>query len=293
MRNVAAIDIGSNATRLLIKEAESMNGTYIPEMREGKDAFIRSSVKLGYDVYQGGYISDEKISQLCHMLFEYKVMMEQYDVTDYRACATASFRDAKNGREAAERISQETGIHIDIITGEEETGLVRLSYYSQRDAHQGGVLFADVGGGSTDISFCQNGQLVQSRSFDVGSMRMVSHTQSAECMEKLAQYIDSISRQYSDIHLVGSGGSIKLICHLFHPQNLPDVVAVDSIQRLHDELLPLSLEERMSRYRIKSDRAEIIVEAASIFLHIAKACHAETIEAPRIGVRDGIIATLL
>ncbi len=293
MNYIAAIDIGSNASRLLIKETESMKGHYEPDIRPAYDFFTRMPVKLGADVYAKGFISQEKAEMLVQTIAQYKDEMEKRHTVHYRACATAALRDAGNGAHVAATVLKKTGIRIDIISGQEETALARLSYYVQSKAATGYLLFADVGGGSTDISLCHNREVLYTRSFHVGSMRMNSHTQPQEEIQAMTNDIESLAKQYTPIHLIGSGGSIHKICRMFAADGQSDIITTINIKKLHDRLKPLDIEQRMELYQLKQDRAEIIVEAAEIFLHIAHAANAPMLQAPRIGVRDGIIVSLM
>ncbi len=293
MSYIAAIDIGSNASRLLIKETESMKGHYTPDIRPAYDFFTRTPVKLGADVYAKGSISQEKTEMLVQTIAQYKDEMDKRHVIRYRACATAALRDASNGTAVTEAVLKRTGIKIDIIPGQEEAALARLSYYIQPKAATGYLLFADVGGGSTDISFCHNREVLYTHSFHVGSMRMNSHTQLQEDIQAMTNDLQNLSKQYGPIHLIGSGGSIHKICRMFALDGQTDILTVNDIQKLHDRLKPLSIKQRMELYQLKQDRAEIIVEAAEIFLYIAHAVNVPVLQAPRIGVRDGIIVSLM
>lgn len=293
MTHIAAIDIGSNACRLLIKETESMKGRYIPDVRPTYDYFTRTPIKLGADVYANGIVSHEKTELLIQAIALYKEEMDKRQVSRFRACATAALRDAGNGADIVETVYKETGIRIHIISGQEEASLARLSYYMQPMAATGYLLFVDVGGGSTDISLCHDREPLYTHSFRVGSMRMNNHTQRQEDLQDLINNIQNLSSHYKPIHLIGSGGSIHKICRMFAPNEQTDTITTNNIEKLHSLLKPLSIKQRMELYQLKQDRAEIIVEAAEIFLNIAHAANVTALQAPRIGVRDGIIASLM
>ena len=294
MKHIAAIDIGSNASRLLIKETESMSGRYVPQVRNELDYFVRTPLRLGLDVYTERVISPEKGRQLAETLLQYRQIMDRYHTAAYRACATASLRDALNGAEVARRVSLQSGVCVEIISGREAAALSRMSYFAQYpDDDESYRLFADVGGGSTDVCLCHHREELFVHSFQIGSMRMMSGRQDEAELRLLDETLRRLSEQYAPIQVIGSGGSIHKICELYFMPELPETVAVSSIQQLYDELQPLSIEERMQRYHLKRDRAEIIVAAAGIFLRMARLVHATTLRAPRIGVRDGLIASLL
>ena len=289
--NLAAIDLGSNAVRLLIKKAD-LAFPYDGNVRKGKDYFLRVPVGTGLDVYSKGIISEEKIQLLIHTLKQFQVLMAVNQVEHYRAYATATFRDARNGREVADCLYRETNVKVEIISGDKETALSRLSYYAQPGAHQGYTLFADVGGGSTDVCLSQKGESLYSHSFHIGSLRMVSHAQTSEEFTKLDECLTDLRNRYDGFHVVGCGGNIRKFCSMFSDSDT-DEVNVNDIQNFYNDIRDLSLEEKMERYSLTCDRAEIIAEAANIFLHIAHSAGVTTIQAPNIGVRDGIIVELI
>lgn len=294
MTKLAAIDIGSNAIRLYIKDIDSVKKPYCPGNESPDDYFNRVAIRLGDDVYTSGFISIEKEKLLISSLKQFRILMESHHVEEYRACATASFRDAKNGVEVATHIFEQTGIKVEIISGSEEVSLARRGFYAQYGAQHGDFLFCDVGGGSTDICLCHNEKEIQSHSFAVGSMRMVNHSQKAEDLQQLTDILSQWKTLFQNpIHVIGSGGSIHKICQLFTDSTVSDCVTVNNLCKLRDELAPLSTEQKMERYHLKRDRAEIIVEAADIFIRIAQATDCSVIHAPVIGVRDGIIASFL
>ena len=172
--------------------------------------------------------------------------------------------------------------------------MARRGFYAQYGVQNGDFLFCDVGGGSTDICLCRNGKEIQSHSFAVGSMRMVNHSQKPEDLQQLTDILSQWKTRFQNpVHVIGSGGSIHKICQLFTDSSVSDSVTIDNLCKLRDELTPLSTEQKMERYHLKRDRAEIIVEAADIFIRIAHATDTAVIQAPVIGVRDGIIASFL
>ena len=294
MPHVAAIDIGSNASRLLVKDTAGMEIGYDQNIRNGQDFYTRTPLRLGMDVYTNGHITPSKTNALIQTLAQYKAIMKEYGVTRFQACATACLRDANNGTVVVEAVRQATGITIDIISGQEEAALARFSYYAQPDVCKTGyLLFSDVGGGSTDISFCHNQNELYAHSFHVGSMRMNNHTQSVEEFQALTGKVSEFASRYGTFHIVGSGGCIHKICSMFAAGSQSDILQVTHLKAFYDKLKPLSVEQRMQQYGLKRDRAEIIVQSVSVFLNIAQAARAAAIQAPRIGVRDGIIVRLL
>lgn len=292
MKYLAAIDIGSNATRLLIKRIDNITEPYNPQVRRNIDYFSRVSIRFGLDVYSHGNISIEKEIQLTEACKQFRLQMNSFNVSNYRACATAAFRAANNANEVVQRIHEATGIQIDIISGEEEAGLVRSSYFAQDLEKHPNTLFADVGGGSSDICLVSNKETKFIHSYPIGSMRIYVGTQQPEVLTQLKNDLVSLADEYHPLHVVGSGGSIHKIGNLFSKEISNNKVTTESIRQTIDKLAPLTIKERMEQYHLPYDRAEIIVEAAEIFLNIAQSTGTTFIEAPSIGVRDGIIVQL-
>lgn len=293
MIRLAAIDIGSNAIRLLIKSTKGLTGTYHPEVRPELDYFVREPIRLGLDVYSQGIILPEREHLLTEACKRFRVIMMAFHVSAYRACATAAFRAASNGVEVAQRVKEATGIHIDIISGEEEAQLVQKSYFAQVPGETANLLFADVGGGSTDVILVVNGQTRYTHSFPVGSIRMICRSADQAQLRDLSRQLSLLADRYSPLHVVGSGGSIHKLAQLFPEEGSNNIVRKTSLETLCRSLEGLTVEQKMEKYHLQRDRAEIIAESSSIFLHILNATHCEAIEAPRIGVRDGIIADLM
>lgn len=290
----AAIDIGSNAIRLLIKDTQGLSPYYVADVRSGLDILARVPIRLGNDVYTTGLIQQEKEELLCQSLKQFRILMEVQHVTDYRCCATAAFRDAKNGQEIAQKVLQKTDLRIDIIDGKEEAALGHLSYYAQAGVSEQNALFADVGGGSTDISVCANKEEVYAKSFEIGSMRKASAAVKKNMLQELKNELSHIGQKWNNPIVIGSGGSIHKICHMLSPiSKKEDSVETARLASFYEKIAPLSLEERIKTFHLKRDRAEIIAEATEIFLLIAHSVEAQRIQAPQIGVREGIIVQLL
>lgn len=291
--HLAAIDIGSNAIRLLIKQAEGVEWIYNPRIRIGRDYFERLDVRLGLDVYTDGHISPKREQMLTQACRRYRVIMASFHVTDYRACATAAFRAATNAGEVTERIREATGINIETISGEEEVRLVMQSYLAQTENLKDSVLFVDVGGGSTDIALNVNGDMVYVRSFPIGSMRIACKEDVHSVADSLTSDLKNLASQYGPFRILGSGGSIHTIAKKFTRKGRVNYVAKASLETLCHDLNGLSVEEKMERYHLARDRAEIVVEAAQILLLVLNATQATGISAPAMGLRDGIIVDLI
>lgn len=286
--NFAAIDIGSNGARLLIKNVhEDAMGNY----EFNKILFLRIPLRLGKDVFTLGEVSPERERMMMCMIKSYKQLMKLYDVSQYRACATSAMRDARNGMEILARIKKKTGIDIEIIGGREEAQILYNYSIESADPNNGNYAYMDVGGGSTEISMMSNGKVVGSYSYNVGTIRMLSGAVEEGVVEKLRHDMEEYSKNYKNITIIGSGGNINKLCRLYHENVKGDkrLLPVAALQELHDELKPLTFQERMDKYALKPDRADVIIPASEIFLVVAGALHCDIIQVPNISLADGII----
>lgn len=278
----AAIDIGSNAVRLLIKRDEE-KCRYLDKL-----LLVRVPLRLGFDVFSKGEISDKKADDLVRLMRSYELLMKIYRVDRMRACATSAMRDAKNGSEIIKKIAAKTGIKVEIITGAEEARIVYFNHLGRGFDSKGNFLYVDVGGGSTELNLLTNGELKLSESFNIGTVRMLTDSVKAKTWSDLSDTCLSLGRKYPDITLVGSGGNINKLYKLAGG-NKKKEISVVALQGIYEDLLPLSVEERMVRYSMRPDRADVIIPAAKIFLTIARLTGAKNILVPVIGVADGII----
>lgn len=278
----AAIDIGSNAVRLLIKRDEE-KCRYLDKL-----LLVRVPLRLGFDVFSKGEISDKKADDLVRLMRSYELLMKIYRVDRMRACATSAMRDAKNGSEIIKKIAAKTGIKVEIITGAEEARIVYFNHLGRGFDSKGNFLYVDVGGGSTELNLLTNGVLKLSESFNIGTVRMLTDSVKAKTWSDLSDTCLSLGRKYPDITLVGSGGNINKLYKLASG-NKKKEISVEALQGIYEDLLPLSVEERMVRYSMRPDRADVIIPAAKIFLTIARLTGAKNILVPVIGVADGII----
>ena len=286
--NYAAIDIGSNAARLLIKKVETDGTT--PEFT--KQLFLRVPLRLGFDVFRQGRVSDAKAKKMERLMKAYRQLMKIYDVDRYRACATSAMRDAANGPKLIESIFKDTGIQIEIIAGEEEAGIVYNNHVEQLEDRDGNYIYVDVGGGSTEINLLTNGELVCSRSYNVGTIRILNGGVNEAAWQRMRDELAELAAPYGDVHIIGSGGNINKLYRLTGKKDKKRILTIEELRGLHDALSPLTPEERMAEYKLKADRADVIVPAAEIFLTVAAAVRAKDIIVPVIGLCDGIIDTL-
>lgn len=288
--NYAAIDIGSNAVRLLIK---SIDREAVQEKKFKKVMMLRVPLRLGFDVFSIGELSEKKVDKLRRLMKAFRQLMKIYDVDDYRACATSAMRDARNGRMIIKKIEKDTGIRIEIIDGQEEARMIYNNHIECMEDRQGNYMYVDVGGGSTEINLLTNGELVWSVSYNIGTMRMLSNAVKEGTWQQMEEELMKVTEGVAAINIIGSGGNINKLFRLADKkdkklQRLP----VSSLQTVYDVLKPLTPEERVEAFSLKQDRADVIVPAAEIFLKIAEVVHAEYIYVPVIGLSDGIIDNL-
>ena len=288
--NYAAIDIGSNAVRLLIK---SIDREAVQEKKIKKVMMLRVPLRLGFDVFSIGELSEKKADKLRRLMKAFRQLMKIYDVDDYRACATSAMRDARNGRTIIKKIEKDTGIRIEIIDGQEEARMIYNNHIECMEDRLGNYMYVDVGGGSTEINLLTNGELVWSVSYNIGTVRMLSNAVKEGTWQQMEEELMKVTEGVAAINIIGSGGNINKLSRLADKkdkklQRLP----VSSLQTVYDVLKPLTPEERVEAFSLKQDRADVIVPAAEIFLKIAEVVHAEYIYVPVIGLSDGIIDNL-
>ncbi|MDD6099103.1 MAG: Ppx/GppA family phosphatase [bacterium] len=285
----AAIDIGSNAARLLIK---SIDREAEDRKRFKKLLLLRVPLRLGFDVFENGELSEKKSKQLLRLMKAFRQLMKIYDVDRFRACATSAMRDARNGQSVIREIQRETSIPIEIISGQEEARMIYENHVECLEDRTGNYMYVDVGGGSTEINLLVDGNLQFSASYNVGTIRMLNRAVRPEVWEKLEQQLTELTADLQDLHIIGSGGNINKLFRLSKQREQQSSLSLESLQLLYDELAPLTPDERMEAFHLKQDRADVIVPAAEIFLKIGKVTRAVDIIVPVIGLADGIIDNL-
>lgn len=287
--NYAAIDIGSNAVRLLIKEIKEEQG----KAHFSKVLMLRVPLRLGFDVFDIGKISEKKEKNMIRLMKAFRHLMKIYDVKHCRACATSAMRDAKNGMDIIKQIEKKTGVHIDIIDGQEEAKIIYNNHVEHMEDQKGNYMYVDVGGGSTEINLLSEGQLVCSRSYNIGTVPMLNNAVKDSEWERLKNDLAELAKSYPQTNIIGSGGNINKLYRLADKKNKKKMtMQVSVLQELHTRLKALSLEERMEQFGMKPDRADVIIPAGEIFLTIANIIGASYIHVPVIGLSDGIIDEL-
>ncbi len=285
---LAAIDIGSNAARLLIAEASVYKDGTVDYT---KLTLLRIPLRLGFDVFSTGVISDKKKKKLQDTIRIYKMLMDIYEVESYKACATSAMRDAANGKDIMKEIKADTGIEIDIITGMEEATILYETHIADNLNNINSYLYVDVGGGSTEVTLFAGGQTVFKESFNIGTIRMLNEQVTEEQWEHMKWYIKTHVKDYQPLEAIGTGGNINKIFSLSkRKEGKP--LPLELIKDYHKELSASTVEERMHLYNLRSDRADVIVPALQIYSSIMRWAGAEEIYVPKIGLADGLIRVL-
>ncbi|MCH3995263.1 MAG: Ppx/GppA family phosphatase [Prevotella sp.] len=297
--NLAAIDIGSNGARLLIKRFDE--NAQNEEDPGDKIMFIRVPLRLGKDVFTLGRISKEREYMMIHMLKGFKEFMKLNDVRAYRACATSAMRDAENGKKVLRKIRKKAGIRLEIIPGAEEAHLLcndlmevaalRSSGQLNEDdaSESGNFVYMDVGGGSTEVSLIHDGALVDSHSFNIGTLRLLGGKVTKEEKSNFETKLKGFADKFPDLCILGSGGNINKLYKLIKPKKDHYELPVSDLKQMYNTLKPMSIEERIHTFHLKDDRADVIVPAASIFLKASECLKAESILVPNISLADSIV----
>lgn len=284
--NIAAIDIGSNGARLLIK---SFDDNAPASSRIRKLLFVRIPLRLGQDVFTLGKVSKERQHMMMHMMKAFRQFMLLYKVEHFRACATSAMRDADNGKKVMRRIEKETGIRLEIIPGAEEAQLLCNNLVENTDSGVGNFAYVDVGGGSTEISLLHDGVLAESHSFNIGTLRLLAGAVTQEERNAMCSVLENYAREFPGTKIIGSGGNINRLFKLAKVKGDSRELPVESIRELHNILAPLSLEERKLKFKLKDDRADVIVPAAEIFMTVASTLDCDSIIVPNISLADSIV----
>ena len=251
--------------------------------------YMRVPLRLGKDVFTLGKISKEREEKMREMLKAFKHIMRLNDVISYRACATSAMRDAENGDKVLKRLYKKTGIKVEIIKGQEEARLLCNNMIENSECVVGDFAYIDVGGGSTEISLIHNGLLAHSKSYNIGTLRMLSGKVSQSAINEMKTDLSLYSKEIPDIHLIGSGGNINKLFKLTHTKKDAKEILVSEIRDIYEKLKPLSIEERIEQFGLKTDRADVIIPAAEIYMTAAEALGCTSIHVPNISLADSIV----
>lgn len=285
---LAAIDIGSNAARLLISQAAPyQDGT----VDYTKLTLLRIPLRLGFDVFNKGFISEDKVHQLMDTLRVYKLMMQIYKVEAFKACATSAMRDASNGPEILRRAKEETGLDIKIISGQEEANIIYETHIAENLSLNKSYLYIDVGGGSTELTLFSKNVILFKESFNIGTIRLLQGKVTDDQWDAMKAFVKEGVKNLSSVEAIGSGGNINKVFSLSkRKEGKP--LPLDLLRDYYKELNTASLEERMHRYQLRADRADVIVPALQIYISVMRWAGAEEIIVPRIGLADGLVKML-
>jgi exopolyphosphatase / guanosine-5'-triphosphate,3'-diphosphate pyrophosphatase len=288
IKKYAAIDIGSNAMRLLITNIVEQEGK---EPQFNKSALFRVPIRLGQDAFTVGEITQENIDRMVDAMKAYKLLMGVYKVERYMACATSAMREAYNGKEVTEIIKKKADIKIEIIDGKKEAAIIASSDLHQFINTEQTYLYVDVGGGSTEFSLFSEGKMTASKSFKNGTVRLLNNMVNEVVWQEIEKWIKTNTENYDNITLIGSGGNINKIFKLSGKlQDKP--LSYMYLNTQFQYLNSLSYEQRIAELGLNTDRADVIIHALSIYLKAMKWSGANKIYVPKIGLSDGIVKAM-
>jgi len=252
---------------------------------------VRVPLRLGFDVFEKKEISPEKEEMILKTIQAYKCLTDIYEVKHIKACATSAMRDAINSRHILERVLAETGIEIKIITGDEEAAVIYESHIAENLDKDHSYLYIDVGGGSTELTFFSQNQLIFKESFNIGTIRLLKNQVKEKQWDELKEYIKDRTRGLKDVVAIGSGGNINKVFSLSKKKD-GKPLSLDLLRDYHAELSSFTVYERMRRYNLREDRADVIVPALLIYINVMRWADIKEITVPKIGLVDGLLQTL-
>lgn len=283
----AAIDIGSNAVRLLI--ADIIQNNDIVSFK--KNTLVRVPLRLGDDAFIDRRISESKAVDLVKTMSAFRNLMDVYKVSEYMACATSAMREATNGGSLVEDVKA-AGIDLQIIDGAEEARIVCSSHIEQHVANKKAYLYIDVGGGSTELSVFADGTLLASTSFNIGTIRILDNQDKEETWDEMKAWVKTHTREFKSVYGIGTGGNINKLSRLANNKE-DKPISFAKLKSLYEYLNSFSLKDRINVLGLNNDRADVIIPACEIFLTLMKHGHLRQIIVPRVGLADGLIQTLI
>jgi exopolyphosphatase/guanosine-5'-triphosphate,3'-diphosphate pyrophosphatase len=280
---LAAIDIGSNAARLLITEVIEKEVVSFNKLN-----LFRIPLRLGFDVFETGMISAEKTDMLIQTLKAFRHLINAYGVSAIKACATSAMRDAKNADKILSIVKKDTGLEIEIISGELEANIIYENHIAENMDKDHSYMYIDVGGGSTEVSIFGNGKLSFKKSFNIGTIRMLKKLVSDNEWDFMKDEIKQATRTHKDIVAIGSGGNINKIFSMSKKKD-GKPLNIELLRDYYKELNAFSIEDRITYYNLREDRADVIVPALQIYINVMRWAGSEEIYVPKIGLADGLI----
>lgn len=285
---LAAIDIGSNAARLLISEVTELADN---KAEFNKISLVRVPLRLGFDVFEKGIISQHRIGMIMDTMHAYRHLLNAYEVKHLLACATSAMRDASNSAEIITKVKNETNINIEIISGDFEASIIYENHVAEKMDTDHSYLYIDVGGGSTELTFFAEGELVFKESFNIGTIRLLKGQVEDELWNQMKDFIKNKTKGFKKIAAIGTGGNINKVFSLSKKKD-GKPLPLDLLRDYYKELSNVSLEERIRLYRLREDRADVIVPALQIYINVLRWADADEIYVPKIGLADGLVQHL-
>jgi exopolyphosphatase/guanosine-5'-triphosphate,3'-diphosphate pyrophosphatase len=288
IKKYAAIDVGSNAMRLLITNIVEQEGK---ETQFNKSSLIRVPIRLGQDAFTVGEITAENIDRMVDAMRAFNLLMKVYKVEKYKACATSAMREAYNGKEVVEIIKQKSDIDVDIIDGKVEAAIIASSDLHSFLRTDKTFLYVDVGGGSTEFSLFSNQKMIASKSFKNGTVRLLNNMVNEVVWQEIEKWIKTNCESFDTITLIGSGGNINKI-HKLSEKHQDKPLSYVYLSSQYQYFNSLTYEQRIAELGLNTDRADVIVPALRIYLNAMKWSGARQIYVPKIGLSDGIVKAL-
>jgi exopolyphosphatase / guanosine-5'-triphosphate,3'-diphosphate pyrophosphatase len=286
---LASIDIGSNAARLLIVEIGRDRETDKPLFN--KLNLVRVPLRLGFDVFENGEISKEKRGMVLQTMKAYSHLINAYQVKHVIACATSAMRDAANSADIIRKVKLETGIEIEIISGDLEASIIYENHVAENMDTNNSYLYIDVGGGSTELTFFADGKLVFKKSFNIGTIRLLKDMVDDAKWNEVKDFVKTKTKGYKKLIAIGTGGNINKVFSLSKKKD-GKPLTLELLKDYHKEISSFSIEDRINIYKLRADRADVIVPALQIYMNVMRWAEAEDIYVPKIGLADGLIQHL-
>jgi exopolyphosphatase/guanosine-5'-triphosphate,3'-diphosphate pyrophosphatase len=285
---LAAIDIGSNAARLLITEVTEPPGG---KAEFNKLNLLRVPLRLGFDVFEKGTISDYRLSMIMQTMHAYRHLLNVYEVNHVIACATSAMRDAANSNDIIRKVKLETGISIEVISGDLEASVIYENHIAEKLDTDHSYLYIDVGGGSTELTFFADNNLVFKQSFNIGTIRLLKNQVEEETWNVMKEFIKTKTKGYKKIATIGTGGNINKVFSMSKKKD-GKPLSLDLLKDYFKEFSSVTLQERIQLYKLREDRADVIIPALQIYINVLRWADAEEIYVPKIGLADGLVQHL-
>ena len=283
MKKYAAVDIGSNAIRLLIVGVLKTNSVH----KYRKISLVRVPIRLGQDVFLYKKISNEKLKLLLNTLKAFKLLMSVHNIDRYKICATSAMRESKNSKEVLKRVRKKLNLDINIISGKEEASIIANVFAKDFNNHKN-LLYVDVGGGSTELTIIDKGKIVESKSFKIGTVRILNNLVKTKVWAEYEKWIRNNTKEHKHISTIASGGNANKLLKI-SGKKIAEPMSIDLIKEIFVELNNHSFDERVIKFNLNIDRADVIIPATEIYLKSMKFSKSNQIIIPRIGLADGII----